>query len=91
MLRQARIDTLGALHHVMVRGIEGKKIFMDNNDRDDFLTGLGKILPETSTRCYAWALMSNHAHLLFPYRFSGHSVIFGKSKNDWPDVDYVLN
>ena len=90
MLRQARIDTPGALHHIMVRGIEGKKIFRDNNDRDDFLTGLGKILPETSTPCYAWALMSNHAHLLFPYRFSGHSVILGKSKNDWQDVDYVL-
>ena len=64
MPRQARIDTPGALHHIMVRGLEGKKIFRDNNDRDDFLTGLGKILPETSTPCYAWALMSNHAHLL---------------------------
>jgi len=25
------------------------------------------------------------------YRFSGHSVILGKRKNDWQDVDYVLN
>ena len=48
MLRKARIDAPGALHHIMVRGIEGKKIFRDNNDREDFLTGLGKILPETS-------------------------------------------
>ena len=65
MPRQARIDTPGALHHIMVRGIEGKKIFMDNSDCDDFLTRLGKILSETSTPCYAWALMPNHAHLLF--------------------------
>jgi len=64
MLRQARIDAPGALHHIMIRGIEGKKIFRDNNDRDDFLTRLGKILSETSTPCYAWALMSDHAHLL---------------------------
>jgi len=64
MPRQARIDTLGALHHIMVRGIEGQKIFRDNNDRDDFLTRLGEILPETSTPCYAWALIPNHAHLL---------------------------
>ena len=57
MLRKARIDAPGALHHIMVRGIEGKKIFRDNNDRDDLFflsvllpraTGLGKILPETS-------------------------------------------
>lgn len=162
MPRQARIDAPGALHHIMVRGIEGKKIFRDNSDCDDFLTRLEKILPETSTPCYAWALMSNHAHLLLRtgsaplshvmrrlltgyavrfnyrhrrrgklfqdryksilcqedsyllelvryihlnplraglvkdfdhlvrYRFSGHSVILGKSKNDWQDVDYVL-
>lgn len=29
MLRIARIDTLGLLHHVMIRGIERRKIFMD--------------------------------------------------------------
>ena len=51
MPEQARIDTLGAPHHIMVRGIEGQKIFRDNNDRDDSLTDLRKILPETSTHC----------------------------------------
>jgi len=65
MPRQARIDTPGALHHIMVRGIERKRIFRDNKDRDDFLARLGKILSETSTPCYAWALIPNHAHLLF--------------------------
>jgi REP element-mobilizing transposase RayT len=64
MPRQARIDTPGALHHIMVRGIERKKIFRDNKDRDDFLARLGKIVSETSTPCYAWALIPNHAHLL---------------------------
>lgn len=44
----------------MVRGIVRKKIFRDNRDRDDFLTRLGKILPETSTPCYAWTLMPKH-------------------------------
>lgn len=163
MPRQARIDTPGALHHIMVRGIERKKIFRSNKDRDDFLTHLGKILSETSTPCYAWTLIPNHAHLLLRtgsaplshvmrrlltgyavrfnhryrrhgklfqnryksilcqedpyllelvryihlnplraglvkdfdqlgrYRFSGHSVILGKRKNDWQDVDYVLS
>ena len=50
----------------MVRGIERKKIFRDNKDRDDFLAHLGKIASETSTPCYAWALIPNHAHLLLP-------------------------
>ena len=64
MPRQARIDAPGSLHHIMVRGIECKKIFRDNKDRNDFLTRLGKILSETSTPCYAWVLLLNHAHLL---------------------------
>ena len=64
MPRQARIDAPGALHHVIVRGIERRKIFKDNIDRRDFLTRLGKVLSETNTRCFAWALVPNHFHLL---------------------------
>ncbi len=64
MPRQSRIDTPGALHHIMIRGIEGKNIFKDNKDRDDFIERLGNILSDTSTPCYAFALMSNHVHLL---------------------------
>ena len=37
MPRQARIDAPGALHHIIIRGIERKKIFKDDSDRDDFL------------------------------------------------------
>ncbi len=32
MPRKARIDAPGALHHVMVRGIERRKIFQDDKD-----------------------------------------------------------
>lgn len=64
MPRQSRIDTAGALHHVMVRGIERSKVFRNNADMDQFLERLGTILAETGTACYAWALMSNHFHLL---------------------------
>ena len=35
MLRQSRIDSPGALHHIMVRGIERRKIFRDNEDKDN--------------------------------------------------------
>ena len=64
MPRKARIDTAGALHHIMVRGIEGCNIFRNDDDRDNFIGRLGKILSETDTSCYAWALIPNHFHLL---------------------------
>jgi putative transposase len=64
MPRQARIDAPGALHHIIIRGIEKRAIFHDDQDRDNFLERLGRILTETSTPCYAWTLMYNHVHLL---------------------------
>jgi len=53
MPRKARIDAPDALHHIIVRGIEGKAIFKDRYDRDSFLERFGMILTETSTPCYA--------------------------------------
>ena len=64
MPRKARIDASGAVHHVIVRGIERRDIFLDDTDRDNWIARLGKILLETRTPCYAWAIMSNHVHLL---------------------------
>jgi hypothetical protein len=37
MPRKARIDAAGALHHIIIRGIERRKIFWDNEDRDSFV------------------------------------------------------
>lgn len=64
MPRQARIDAPGALHHIICRGIERKKLFRDDRDRDNFLDRLAPILLDTSTSCFAWALIPNHFHLL---------------------------
>jgi len=64
MPRKARIDATGALHHIICRGIERRDIFKDDADRVNFLNRLGVILKETSTPCYAWALIPNHFHLL---------------------------
>jgi REP element-mobilizing transposase RayT len=64
MPRKARLDAPGALHHIIVRGIERRKIFRDDSDRDNFLNRLGGILLDSQTRCFAWSLMSNHFHLL---------------------------
>ena len=64
MPRKSRIDTAGALHHITVRGIERCNIFLNNDDRDNFLERLGKVLTESNTACYAWELIPNHFHLL---------------------------
>jgi putative transposase len=59
-----RLDTPGALHHVMARGIEGANIFRTEEDRNDFLDTLAKQCKAESLKVYAWALISNHIHLL---------------------------
>ena len=64
MPRLSRLDTPGLLHHVMVRGIERRNIFRDDEDRDQFIERMTILVPETKTLCYAWALMPNHFHLL---------------------------
>jgi REP element-mobilizing transposase RayT/biotin operon repressor len=48
----------------MCRGIERRKIFRDNTDRNSFVERLGRLISETKTICYAWALLPNHFHLL---------------------------
>ena len=74
MPRTARIDIPGLLQHVIVRGIERRDIFFDDNDRRLFLERFSKLLAETGTDCLAWALMSNHFHLLLCPRVTKLSV-----------------
>jgi len=45
---QARLDAPGVLHHIMIRGIERRKIFINDRDRGDFLDSLLRILPGNS-------------------------------------------
>jgi len=46
MPRKARIDAAGALQHIVVRGVERRKIFWDDADRDSFVNRLGQMLIE---------------------------------------------
>ena len=75
MPRTARLDTPGLLHHIMVRGIERRKIFKDDKDRDNFIERLSILLPETKTQCYAWVFMPNHVHMLLRSGPSGISTL----------------
>ena len=64
MPRQARLDAPGTLHHVIVRGIERRRIVDDEQDRTTFVSKLGELALATGTKVYAWALLTNHAHFL---------------------------
>jgi hypothetical protein len=46
MARKSRIDAPGALHHIIVRGIERRSIFVDAQDYQNFLERSGHILKD---------------------------------------------
>lgn len=74
MPRKARLDAEGAIHHVIVRGIEQRRIFDDDGDRRNFVSRLATVAVETGTTVYAWALLTNHAHALIRSGSTGIST-----------------
>ncbi|HTX53162.1 MAG TPA: hypothetical protein VMD08_07120 [Candidatus Baltobacteraceae bacterium] len=47
MPRQPRLDAPGILHHVMVRGLERRALFRDDQDRRDFCARMGTLVEAT--------------------------------------------
>ncbi len=78
MARQSRLDAPGIIHHVMIRGIEGRNIFSDEADQQNLNDRLAALVPATGTRCYAWVFMRNHAHFLFRSGKSGISTLMSR-------------
>jgi REP element-mobilizing transposase RayT len=70
MPRTARLDIPDLLQHVIVRGNERRDIFLDDDDRRDFVQRLQRLLEQTGVECLAWSLMSNHFHLLLRPRLT---------------------
>ena len=64
MPRNSRQLSPSYCYHIMLRGINKSNLFEDDNDRNRFLSILGRCCAETETQLYAWCLMSNHVHLL---------------------------
>lgn len=64
MPRSARLDAPGTLHHVIVRGIEKRRIVDDETDRKDLVSRMGNAAISTGTTLYAWSIMPNHMHIL---------------------------
>ena len=47
---------------MMIRGMEGKPTFQDNQERKDFVNRLRELAKKTGTRIPAWSLLGNHVH-----------------------------
>jgi len=64
MPRKGRLHIPGGYYHVIGRGLERRFVFSEVEDKEEFLSRLGENLSASGTQCLAWALMSNHYHLL---------------------------
>jgi len=64
MARSPRMEFAGAFYHVMARGDRREAIVRDVEDRATFMRTLGETCRRTGFRVHAYALMTNHYHLL---------------------------
>jgi REP element-mobilizing transposase RayT len=58
------LDAPDTLHHVRVRGLERRGIFMDDVAREDVVARVAALAAQGAWTVYVWALFPNHAHLL---------------------------
>ncbi len=64
MPRQGRIKSKTGIYHVLLRGIDKRDIFLDDDDRLKFIQYIGKAKEKSLFKIYAYCLMDNHVHLL---------------------------
>lgn len=64
MPRKRRFWEQGRCYHIMLRGIDGRAIFVDDSDRCKFTLFLQEASELHNFRVHAFCLMSNHIHLL---------------------------
>ena len=64
MPRTGRVDSPGAIQHLLVRGLERRRLFKDAKDYGEFIRRLSGALEDTGAHCLGWALMPNHVHLV---------------------------
>ena len=64
MARPLRIEFEGALYHVTSRGNARQPIFLNDNDRNNFINILADVVERYRWVCHAYCLMDNHYHLV---------------------------
>jgi hypothetical protein len=61
MPRGPRLDAPEMLHHVRARGVEKRRLFLNDEDREDFLFRLNEVCDKHQASVYAWCLMMSHS------------------------------
>src|SRR5258706_11079436 len=64
MARPLRLQFEGALYHLMSRGHERGRIFVDDDDRIALLDEIKRVVEEKRWIVHGYCLMTNHLHLL---------------------------
>ena len=64
MARPLRLEFPHALYHVTARGNAQQDIYLDDTDREIFLSVLAEVVERFRWVCHAYCLMGNHYHLL---------------------------
>lgn len=64
MARPLRVQYPGALYHIIARGNNKRKIFLEDKDRRGFLRWLKDAVEAHNLVVHAYCLMGNHYHLL---------------------------
>ncbi len=64
MARPLRLEFAGAVYHVTSRGDRREDIFLDDDDRQAWLSVLGQVCDRFNWVVHAYCQMSNHYHLL---------------------------
>ncbi len=64
MARTARRRSETGIYHVMLKGIDGRSIFLDDEDKDKFIEIIINVKEAYRFALYGYCLMDNHVHLL---------------------------
>ena len=94
MVRKNRkeIEYKNALYHIIVKGIEGIDIFVDNVDRNKFLQLLQKTSNLFKVNIFFYVLMDTHSHLLLKTEEANLSQamqFLNSSYAHWYNIKYI--
>ena len=80
-MRQPRFTIPGSAYHVISRLVDRSWFISADEERHRYLELLGKALRYSDWRCLAFAVMSNHVHLLFVAGMDSGETIFRRTNS----------
>jgi putative transposase len=86
MVRPIRIGYAGALYHVTSRGNRRENLYLDDEDRMDWLAVLGQTCKRFNWVVHAYCQMTNHYHLLVE-TIDGNLSRGMRQLNAWAPID----